>query len=111
MIKIHSIVNVSLGNSLNRLYKYSLHSSSLLFRWSKRSGHNKAQITYYIAENLELRKQEFMNCLVRSTGCSTEDAENEVDTTIQRLFHWAAFADKYGGNVQVGLLKFDFKKL
>ena len=70
-------------------------------RWQRRSGHNKAQIVYYMAENLELRKQEFVTCLVDSTGCSTEDAEKEVETSIQRLFHWAAYADKYGGSVQV----------
>ena len=37
------------------------------------------------------------------TGCSVEDATKEVDATIQRLFYWGAYADKYGGNVQVSL--------
>jgi len=68
--------------------------------WRKRSGHNKAQIMFYIAENFELRKGEFINCLVNSYGCSYEKAEEEVETCIKRLFHWAAYADKYGGNVQ-----------
>ena len=35
------------------------------------------------------------------TGCSLEEAKREVDTTIQRLFYWGAYADKYGGTVQV----------
>lgn len=35
------------------------------------------------------------------TGCSMEEAKKEVDTTIQRLFYWGAYADKYGGTVQV----------
>lgn len=68
--------------------------------WRKRSGHNKAQIMYYIAENFELRKREFINCLVNSYGCSYEKAEEEVEACIKRLFYWAAYADKYGGNVQ-----------
>ncbi|XP_057312854.1 aldehyde dehydrogenase family 16 member A1-like [Hydractinia symbiolongicarpus] len=75
-------------------------NNAALSGWSKRSGHNKAQLTYFIAENLELRKDEFVRCLIDSTSCSVEDAEKEVDTSIQRLFHWAAYADKYGGNVQ-----------
>ena len=35
------------------------------------------------------------------TGCSVEEAKKEVDITIQRLFYWGAYADKYGGAVQV----------
>jgi aldehyde dehydrogenase (NAD+) len=35
------------------------------------------------------------------TGKSIEDAKSEVDLAIQRLFHWGAYADKYGGTVQV----------
>ena len=69
--------------------------------WQKRSGHNRAQITYFIAENMELRKEEFIKTLVESCGSSREDAAKEVDETVHRLFHWAAYADKYGGNVQV----------
>lgn len=75
-------------------------ASKALPGWQKRSGHNKAQIMYYLAENLELRKTEFMNSLIKSTGCSQEDALKEVEASISRLFHWAAYADKYGGNVQ-----------
>jgi NAD-dependent aldehyde dehydrogenases len=71
------------------------------FRWQRKSGHNKAQITYYLAENMELRKEEFVQILTNSCGCSREDAVKEVDESIHRLFHWAAYADKYGGNVQV----------
>jgi aldehyde dehydrogenase (NAD+) len=35
------------------------------------------------------------------TGCDIEDALQEVDLSIERLFHWGAYADKYGGAVQV----------
>ena len=30
-----------------------------------------------------------------------ESSYNEVDLSIQRLFYWGAYADKYGGTVQV----------
>lgn len=68
--------------------------------WGKRAAHNRAQIVYYMAENLELRHNEFSQRLCEMTGCSMEEAKKEVDTTIQRLFYWGAYADKYGGTVQ-----------
>lgn len=56
---------------------------------------------YYLAENLELRRQEFAGRLSLQTGRAMESCVKEVDLSIQRLFHWAAYADKYGGGVQV----------
>ncbi len=56
---------------------------------------------YYLAENLELRRSEFAENLSRVTGCEIATGEKEVDLSIQRLFHWAAYCDKYGGTVQV----------
>ena len=35
------------------------------------------------------------------TGCEQVAAREEVELAIQRLFHWGAYADKYGGTVQV----------
>ena len=68
--------------------------------WEKRSAFNKAQILFYIGENLELRKVELAGKLANLTGVSLEAATQEVETTIQRLFYWASYADKYGGTVQ-----------
>ena len=81
----------------------------ICFRWSKRSGHNKAQILYYIAENFELRKSEYIGRLVKNKSSSLKIAEREVNEAIERLFHWAAYADKYGGNVQVRPSSFSLK--
>ena len=72
------------------------------FRWGKRAAHNRAQIMYYLAENLELRRDEFAAQLQGLTGCSEGEGLREVDLSIDRLFHWAAYCDKYGGDVQVG---------
>ena len=65
--------------------------------WDKRSGFNRAQILYYIAENLELRKAEFAG---RLEDMGSENGTQEVDKSVSRLFYWAAFADKFGGTVQ-----------
>ena len=76
---------------------------TFFFSWGKRAAHNRAQIVYYMAENLELRRSEFSQRLCDMTGCSQEEASKEVDIAIQRLFYWGAYADKYGGTVQVGV--------
>ena len=46
--------------------------------WEKRSGFNRAQILYYIAENLEIRSVEFAKRLADLAGKSMEDATAEV---------------------------------
>ena len=55
---------------------------------------------YYIAENLESRLEEFASRIAAMTGRSTQSGRDEVHASINRLFHWAAYADKYGGTVQ-----------
>ena len=70
-------------------------------RWGKRAAHNRAQITYYMAENLELRRDEFGNRISQMTGCSLAEGLREVDLSIERLYYWSAYADKFGGTVQV----------
>ncbi|KAM3923300.1 aldehyde dehydrogenase family 16 member A1 [Leptodactylus fuscus] len=72
--------------------------------WGKRAAHNRAQIVYYMAENLELRREEVAQRLSSLTGQSKEKALQEVDLSIQRLFYWGAYCDKYGGTVQETLL-------
>eukprot|EP00397_Hematodinium_sp_SG-2012_P014262 GEMP01014494.1.p1 GENE.GEMP01014494.1~~GEMP01014494.1.p1 ORF type:complete len:812 (+),score=207.01 GEMP01014494.1:70-2505(+) len=68
--------------------------------WSKRAAFNRAQICFYLAENLDRRKQEFANQLLRMTGASVEDSLDEVERSIERLFWWASYADKFGGEVK-----------
>jgi aldehyde dehydrogenase (NAD+) len=68
--------------------------------WGKRAAHNRAQICYYIAENLQIRSREFAQRIHDQTGREVESCEEEVRESIQRLFHYAAYADKLGGVVQ-----------
>ena len=62
--------------------------------WGKATGHNKAQILYYIGENLSARADEFAARLKDLTG---KPGEAEVDAAVNRLFTYAAWADKYDG--------------
>ncbi|MGB7342363.1 MAG: aldehyde dehydrogenase family protein [Phototrophicaceae bacterium] len=73
--------------------------------WADRSPHNRAQILYYIAENLAIRADEFAARLVSMTGATPEDAMQEVNQSIDRLFTYAAWSDKYGGTVQETTLR------
>jgi len=67
--------------------------------WAAGTTHNRAQILYYMAENLEIRQDEFARRIVQQTGRSYEDAVREVQASISRLFSYAAWADKYEGVV------------
>jgi len=65
--------------------------------WAKSSAHNRAQVLYYIAENLSLRQEEVVKRLSSVVG--KEQAEKEVSSSIERIFSYAAWADKYDGAV------------
>ena len=67
--------------------------------WGGTSAHNRAQILYYIAENLAVREQEFARIIEKQTGCSHQDASREVQVSLSRLFSYAAWADKYEGTI------------
>ena len=62
--------------------------------WARTTGHARAQILYFIAENLSARAAEFSQRLRDLTG---RDGAAEVGASISRLFTYAAWADKYDG--------------
>ena len=64
--------------------------------WSKATGHNRAQILYYIAENLAARSPELAARIAAMTG---GDGAAEVEASVRRLFTYGAWADKYDGQV------------
>ncbi|MDB6181990.1 aldehyde dehydrogenase family protein [Paracoccus fistulariae] len=60
-------------------------------KWAAMGGHARAQVLYYIAENLSARAEEF----------AARTSRTETDAAIARAFHYAAWADKFdGANVQ-----------
>lgn len=65
--------------------------------WGKATGHNRAQILYYMAENLSARAGEFASRIKDMTG---RDGGAEVDAAIARLFTYAAWADKFDGQAK-----------
>jgi aldehyde dehydrogenase (NAD+) len=70
-----------------------------------RHAYNRSQILYFIGENLDARAEEFAQRQRAMTGQSIKSAQAEVDLAVNRLFTYAAWADKYGGSVQETTLR------
>jgi aldehyde dehydrogenase (NAD+) len=65
--------------------------------WGSTTAHNRAQVLYYIAENLSQRSAEIGRRLAAVVG--QEQAADEVRYAIERVFSYAAWADKFDGAV------------
>lgn len=62
--------------------------------WAKRTAYNRGQILYRLAEMLEARGAEMTDAIALG-GSSQKDSAREVTATIDRLIHYAGWADKY----------------
>jgi aldehyde dehydrogenase (NAD+) len=65
--------------------------------WARTTAHNRAQVLYYMAENLSLRRDEIARRLAALVG--EIQAAKEVTVGIERIFSYAAWADKFDGAV------------
>jgi aldehyde dehydrogenase (NAD+) len=65
--------------------------------WTKATAHNRAQVLYYCAENLSQRREEIARGLAAVVGA--KQAAAELDLGIERIFSYAAWADKFDGAV------------
>jgi len=74
-------------------------------KWSQASTHNRAQVLYYLAENLAVRADEFARQLVVRNGATEAAARAEVEAAVARLFTYAAWADKFDGAVHTPPLR------
>jgi aldehyde dehydrogenase (NAD+) len=62
--------------------------------WAKRTAYNRAQILYRLAEMIEARGSELADSLVRF-GARPRDAVRGMSVAVDRLIHYAGWADKY----------------
>ena len=91
------IGEVSKGNRKDiRNAVEAAHSCS---KWTSMTGHARAQVLYYLAENLAIRREEFASRIVQMTNQSKAEGLKEVDLSIERIYTYAALADKYDGHV------------
>ncbi|WBU65691.1 aldehyde dehydrogenase family protein [Paracoccus aerodenitrificans] len=80
---------VPLGNRKD--IRNAVEAAAKAGKWAAMGGHGRAQVMYFIAENLSLRREELAG----------KHGRQAVDTAIARLFFYAGWADKYDGrNVQ-----------
>ncbi|MEO8514817.1 MAG: aldehyde dehydrogenase family protein [Ignavibacteria bacterium] len=80
--------------------------------WSAKTGYERGQILYRLAEMLEGRKAQIVNELVIASGYSKQQAVKEVNKSVDRIIWYAGLADKFGqligsvNSVQSGYFNF-----
>jgi aldehyde dehydrogenase (NAD+) len=62
--------------------------------WARRTAYNRGQIIYRLAEMLEARQADMADALAVG-GATKAAATKEITATIDRLIHYAGWADKY----------------
>ncbi len=100
----HVIGEVPKGNRKD--IRNAVEAAHAATSWSALTGHGRAQVLYYIAENLSSRVDEFTKALVQSTHQTEATAMEEVEASISRLFTYAAWADKFDGKVHSTVQRF-----
>jgi len=68
-------------------------------KWMAANGHARAQVLFYIAENLAPREEEFVGRIRQMTGATAAAAQREFVASIERIYYYASYADKYDGRV------------
>jgi len=91
-----SIGEAGLGNRKD--IRNAVEAATKASGWSAATAHNRAQVLYYIAENLSARAAEFSKRL-QAMGQKPKAAAEEIELSIRRIFYYAAMADKYDGRV------------
>ncbi len=91
------IADVSEGNRKD--IRNAVEAAHRAESWTTMTGHARAQVIYYLAENLAIRKDEFANRLIQMLGVSKSEAAREVNLSIERIYIYAAHADKFDGRV------------
>ena len=62
--------------------------------WARRTAYNRGQIIYRLGEMIEARKADLADALGVG-GAGKAAAAREIATTVDRLIHYAGWADKY----------------
>ena len=92
-----SVGHAGLGNRKD--IRNAVEAAHKALGWATMSGHARAQVLYFLAENLGARSADFAARLRQMTGATAEHAEAEVTAALSRIIHYAAVADKFDGRV------------
>ena len=77
----------------------AVEAASAAAAWSNQSSHARAQVLYYLAENLDAQADVFVARLKQLAGLTPDQAIREVEASIARLFSYGAWADKFEGRI------------
>ncbi len=99
MLDVSGVAVGEVGDGNRKDIRNAVEAAHAGAAWSKLAGHQRAQILYYLAENLSTRQDEFAHRVASMTGVVHHDAILEVEASISRLFTYAAWADKHDGAV------------
>lgn len=94
--KGRSLGQAGLGNRKD--IRNAVEAATKASAWTSASAHNRAQVLYFIAENLQARDDGFIARL-QECGATRKAAQREFDASISRIFTYAAYADKYDGRI------------
>ena len=89
----HVIAEVPAGNRKD--IRNAVEAARKADGWSAMTAHGRAQVLYFIAENLSARADEFTRRIMALSGKEEEAARAEFDLCIQRTWHYAAMTDKF----------------
>ena len=87
----------TVGRGNRKDIRNAVEAANKKVNWTALSCHARAQILFYIAENLSQRRDYFIKLLSLTTLCL--DPIQEFDTALKRLFTFASWADKFDGSV------------
>lgn len=90
-----SLGEVPLGNRKD--IRNAVEAARKASGWARSTAHNRAQVLYYMGENLSQRRDEIARRLAQAVG--EGQASAEVNAGIERIFSYAAWADKFDGAV------------
>lgn len=85
------------------LWLYFFFMSFTTSSWMRKSLSARAQSLYSLAKALEAKRRDIALSISVQTGASVEEAEEEVELSINRLNDWAAYCDKIHGGSLVGI--------
>ncbi|MBB5751091.1 aldehyde dehydrogenase family protein [Prosthecomicrobium pneumaticum] len=88
---------VGLGNRKD--IRNAVEAANKASAWAGVTAHNRAQVLYYLAENLEARANDFRDRIATLVDGDAKAAAAEVEAAVARIAHYAAWADKYDGLV------------
>jgi len=97
------IAEIPTGN--RRDIRNAVEAARAATAWGSTTAHNRAQVIYYIAENLSARSEEFVCRMSRLSGKDEAAARAELELCIKRIYTYAAMSDKYDSQVHATPLR------